>query len=331
MQAKAHFLLKFTLFIGVIAFPCPTRAQEHFETQITQVGDAQMQTIVETGFFPDRQSVVFWHDPEWSIDLLPTANKDGLFSIRIRSTEGQETFVTLPDDARQIQSVVRAPGDKAIVKVDCDSERDGFLVLDLKMGGIADDVCSSDLTISPNRRFIIFDNWIANWDDSVPHEFRLYDVLKTPKENTCGFSRSDFKHERLDVYLRGVQVFPPLAACSDNDNDQGFGFGTSFTWAPDSRKIVFAAMKGKMMNLVMITIPSSAHSRPTASIFALRGSQDVCAGATYAARDQYCDDGVIKSLRWERDSVKASFHHQFGTPLDTQFTVPVSAFVPINK
>src|SRR5665213_998459 len=140
--------LKFTLFIGVIAFPCPTRAQEHFETQITQVGDAQMQTIVETGFFPDRQSVVFWHDPEWSIDLLPPANKDGSFSMRIRSTEGQETLVTLPDEARQIQSVVRAPGDKAIVRMDCDSERDGFVVLDLKKGGIADDVCSSDLTIS---------------------------------------------------------------------------------------------------------------------------------------------------------------------------------------
>ncbi len=59
MLAKAHFLIASALFSGVITFPFHACAQEHFDTQTTQVGDAQMQTIVETGSFPDRQSVVF--------------------------------------------------------------------------------------------------------------------------------------------------------------------------------------------------------------------------------------------------------------------------------
>lgn len=209
MCSKTHFLMKSAFVTGVIAFSLHGRAQMRFDTKISQVGDAQVQANVEDGFFPDRQSGVFWHDPEWSIDLLLPADKNGVFSVRIRATGGQGILVTLPENAKQIQSVVRAPSNKAIVSTYCDSERSGVVVLDLKKGAIVDDLCSSGFTISPNRRFIVFDNWIGNWDDSVPHEFRLYDLTKTPKENTCGYSRSDTKHERFDDYLRGLQVFPP--------------------------------------------------------------------------------------------------------------------------
>lgn len=126
------------------------------------------------------------------------------------------------------------------------------------------------------------------------------------------------------------KYFPPRASCSDNDSDQGYEFGTNFTWAPDSDKIVFAVMKGKFMNLVLITMPGSAHDRPMSSIYTLKGTQDACIGATDAAGDQYCDSSVIHSLRWERDSVEASFHHQFGTRLDLQITIPTTAFEPVR-
>ena len=64
------------------------------------------------------------------------------------------------------------------------------------------------------------------------------------------------EHEKLDDFLRGIQVLPPLSgrqACSDNDGRcGGWDFGTNFTWAADSTKVVFADMKGGKMTLVLI-------------------------------------------------------------------------------
>lgn len=316
-------LVRSLIVAGLIAGSGPLAiAQQRFDTKITQVGDAQVQTLAQAGFFPDRQPVIFWHDPDWSIDLLLPTNKDDGFSLQIRPNAGKDLIVALPSRAVQIKAVLRAPNGKLIVDTDSDSERDGFLVIDLKTGTIIDDLIASDTSISPNRRFVLYDNWISNWDDSVPHEFRLYDVLRTPRENTCGFGVADRKHEKLDDFLRGIQVLPPLPglqACSDNERNLGWDFGTNFTWAADSSKIVFADMKRGKMNLVLIKMPVGTRDLPKASVYMLRGAQDVCAG------EKYCDYHVVQSLGWDGNSIKV------GTPLNLHLTIPVSAFVQIRK
>lgn len=327
MHIRAKLLIRLLIVAGVIVVSQPlTHAQKRFDTEITQIGDAQIQTMVENGFFPDRQSIVFWHDPEWSIDLLLPSNRDGVFSVRIQSRTGGGSIVALPERSRQIKSVIRAPDDRAIVSTE-GSESFGFVILDLKKAKIVDDVDSSGIQISPNRRFILFDSWFANWDESVPHTFRLYDVLKTPRENTCGYMVRHSKHEKLDDYLRGIQVYPPMPTCSDNENNLGLDDGANFAWAPDSSKIVFADAKKGVMSLVLVTMLSGTHDLPKTSVYVLKGSQDVCAGAIDAG-EKNCDYDVIQSLGWDGDSVKATFHRRIGTPHDLQLTLPVSAFVP---
>ncbi len=328
-------LVRSLIVAGLIAGSGPlANAQQRFDTKIMQIGDAQVQTLVETGFFPDRQPVIFWHDPDWNIDLLLPASKDGAFSMQIRSKAGKKLVVALPARASQIISILRAPNDNAIVYTDPDGESDGIIIINLKTGTIIDDLTMSDTSISPNRRFVLFDNWISNWDDSVPHEFRLYDILRSPRENTCGYGAADPEHEKLDDFLRGIQVLPPLSgrqACSDNDEDVGWDFGTNFTWAADSTKVVFADMKGGKMTLVLITVPLGTHDLPKASVYVLKGAQDVCAGATDAAGEKNCDDHEIKSLQWDGNLIQAVFQHQFGTPLNLHLTVPISSFIPIVK
>jgi hypothetical protein len=317
MRTVARFLILFLIVLDVAFSQFAAHAQGRFDTQVTQIGDAQAQTIVEAGFFPDRQSVVFWHDPDWSIDLVVPA-KERVFSVRVQYRKGKASLVTLPKSAMQILSVARAPGDKAIVSTDCGSECLGFVILDLKKATVVDEVGSSGIEISPNRRFILFDSWFANWDDSVPHEFRLYDVLRTPKENTCGYTVLDSKHEKLNDYLRGLQVFPSTPTCSNNEENLGFDYGGRFTWSPDSSRIVFAVMREGRMSLVLIKMPAGALDLPETSVYALKGTQDVCAG------EKYCDYRVIGSLRWDGDSVKASFQRQ------SELTLPVTAFIPAS-
>ena len=300
-------------------------AQQRFDTKITQIGDAQVQTLVETGFFPDRQPVIFWHDPEWNIDLLLPASKDGAFSMQIRSKAGKKLVVALPARAVQIKAILRAPNDKVIVYTDPDGESDGIIIIDLKTGTIIDDLTMSGTSISPNQRFVLFDNWFSNWDDSVPHEFRLYDVLRTPKGNTCGFGSGDSKHAKLDDYSRGIQVLPLLSGpCSDNERNLGWGYGFDFTWTSDSRKILFAVIRKGVMTLVVVRMPAGTHDLPKTSVYLLKDAQDVCAG------DQYCDYHAVRYLRWNGRSVEGVFR-RFGTGLDLHLTIPVSAFVPVTR
>ncbi len=327
MRNLATTLVRPLIVVGLIAILRNlASAQELLGTQITQIGDAQVQTLVQTGFFPDRQPVIFWHDPDWKVDLLLPANKEGGLLLRIRPRVGKELVVALPTRAVQIKAILRAPIDKVIVDTDSDSEREGFVIIDLETGIIVDDLVATDTSISPNRRFVLFDDWISNWDDSDPHEFRLYDVLRTPRENTCGYSTADPKHEKLDDFLRGIQVLPLLPGpCSDNDRNLGWDYGFDFTWTPDSSKVVFADVRKGRMTLVVVTMPAGKRDLPKAWLYLMKGAQDVCAG------DQYCDYHVIQSLRWDGNSVKADFQHQFGTPLNLNVTIPVSAFVPIGK
>lgn len=330
MNIRTQLLTRSFIIAGILAVPWPlANAQDLFDTEIKQIGNAQVQTLVETYFDHARQPVVFWHDPDWRIDLVLPAQKDASFSVRIRPKSGKESVVVLPERARQIRTVLRAPNNKAIVYTDSDSEREGFVIIDLRTGTIIDDVVSTDTSISPNRRFLLYDNWLSNWDDSVPHEFRLYDVFRVPRENTCGYSFVDHQHEKLDDYLRGFQVYPPMPICSDDDDNLGIEFGTNFTWAPDSSKIVFADIKNGEMSLVLVKMPVGAHDLPKTSVYVLKGTQNVCTATTDASGEKHCNYHVIQSVEWDGDLVKAEFFRRFDTALD--LSIPVSAFVPVDR
>ena len=150
MRTLAAAYLRPLIFGVLVAeLGIPANAQQRFDTKIMQIGDAQVQTLVETGFFPDRQPVIFWHDPDWNIDLLLPASKDGAFSMQIRSKAGKNLVVALPARASQINSILRAPNDNAIVYTDPDGESDGIIIINLKTGTIIDDLTMSDTSISP--------------------------------------------------------------------------------------------------------------------------------------------------------------------------------------
>jgi hypothetical protein len=278
MKSMTGFVLSWTIGIAAVTLLCsslfaqqPTGSQESerpMDTVVERVGAAEVRSVVVTGFFPTRQPVVYWHDPDWKIDLILPMTGRSPFSLRIRTKNKIELTVQLPQRAHQVNSIFRAPGDKAILGTDCDSECIGFVIVDLKQSKIIDDVVTSGTYFSPNRRFILYDNWFANWDDSVAHTYRLYDVLRTPRENTCGYEDNDPTHERLSDYLRGLQVYPEIrnhVLCDVEQTADG-SIATHFKWSEDSSKATFDVDKGGVVTRVEVTMPASTTEPPRTQV-----------------------------------------------------------------
>jgi hypothetical protein len=236
----------------------------------------------------------------------------------------------------QINSIFRAPGDKVIIEADCGGTCSGFLIVDLPRGKVIDEISCEFTKISPNRRFILYDNWFPAEAESHVNQYHLYDTTKAPRENVCSYKNNDPKHENLSDDMRGFQVYPQRPGqiiCNDveDDNNPDDNMATNFTWALDSSKIVFADVKSGVMSLILVTMPIETKDRPRTSVYALTGAEDVCAEAIDAAGEKSCDYHVIQSLGWDGDAVKAVFHHQFGAKLDLEKTIPISKFVPVSK
>ena len=310
--------------------------KQPLNTEVFHMGDSEGKRVVKGAFYPARQPEIYWRDQDISIDLIISSGGEAPYSLHVQSANGRASSVELPRDFAQVDSIYRAPEDKAIIVGECGGTCNEFAIVDLNEMHVIDDIGVENLSISPNRRFILYDNGYNLHSEDNENLYHLYDTLKTPRENTCGYRDNDPKHESLDETMRGFQVYPQKPGqlkCTfhENDEEDDDNVGTNFTWSDDSSKIVFADLKRGAMSLVLVTMPVGANDLPKTSVHGLQGTQDVCTGATDAAGEKYCDYHEIQSLGWDGDSVKASFHHQFGTPLNLGISIPVSAFVPIGK
>lgn len=314
------------------------KPEEPLGIEVKHIGRAEAASVVNTGFFPSRQPVIYWHDQDWNIDLVipPTGSENDAYSLRISSSSGAASTVLLPEVYAQIKSITRAPRDKVILDADCGGTCSGFLIVDLKEAKVIDDIGAEDVTISPDGRFILYNNGYPSHGGEHENLYHLYDTMKPPSENVCGYSRYDSKHERLVEVWRGFQVFPQKPGqifCTNKENDglDDDNMAMNFTWAADSSKIVFADVKSGVMSLVVVTMPVGTKDLPRTSVYPLTGAEDVCAGVTDSAGEKYCNYGIIQSLGWEVNAVKAVFDYQSRTKVGGQMTIPVSKFVAIGK
>jgi|SRR5580698_4701665 hypothetical protein len=303
-------------------------------SEIKHIGSAEVREVAPgSPFDPQHQPQVYWHDGDWDVDLLiPTPDVER-YRLSIGSSSKNSAIIELPKAYEQVNSVLRSPGDKAIVIEESHTGSGAFAIVDLNTGQLIDNIGMGFEFISPNRRFILYQNWYPNEATAYENMYRLYDTLKSPRENVCGYRDNDPKHESLDDGMRGFQVYPrkpgPLT-CAGPEDDDDDNMGTNFTWAPDSSKLVFADIKGGVMSLIMVMMPVGIKDQPKTLVYPLKGIEDVCAGATNAAGGSDCDYHVIQSIDWEGDVVKALFHHQFGTKFDLQLLIPISKFAPIE-
>lgn len=313
--------------------------EQPFDTQVTHIGTAEVSTVVDTGYFPSRQPKIYWHDQDWNVDLIvpPSGSENDTYSLRVRSSSGAESTVEIPEVYGQIDKIYRTPGDKVILDAECGGTCTGFLVVDLKQAKVIDNIGAEDVTISPNGRFILYDNGYPSHGGEDPGQYHLYDTVKTPLENFCGHTLVHPRNERLDEDWRGFQVFPQKPGqvyCTNKENDDldDDNVATNFVWSADSSKIVFADVKSGVMSLVVVAMPAGAKDLPQTSTYALIGAEDACKGIMDSVGERYCDYHAIKSLGWDGDTVTAAFLPRVnGRRVEMDLAVPLWKFVPISK
>lgn len=311
------------------------RTEPPFAIEIHHIRNADTATLVNTGYFPDRQPVLYWHDPEWNIDLvIPPANAaTDAYSLSIRSAPGTASTLQLPEVYGQIDSITRASGDKAVLIGECGGTCSGFLIVDLKAAKLIDDIGAEDVTISPSGRFILYDRGHPSHAPAGENIYQLYDTSKSPRENVCGWSANDPQHKTMVEDWRGFQVYPQAprqTRCSipEDPNDDNMGF--KFTWSADSGRIVFADLRSGAMSLVLVTMPTAPADLPKTSVYRLVDAENVCANSTDAAGEPGCGYNQVKSLSWNGDSVIAVLSVRSGrSSREFSLTLPPSKFTPI--
>jgi hypothetical protein len=302
---------------------------------VKKVRDAEIKTIPRSSIVvPGIQPEVYWHDSEWQVDLVIPASERDTSKLKLTSSATGSVLVDLPDTYQQISELIRGPKNKLIVLEENDRAQGHFGIVDLKTARLIDSVGVDDALVSPDGRFIFFQIG-TELPGSAQNEYRyrIYDLLKSPSANVCGFRRNDPGHKFLDPSMRGFEVFPHLTSqtpCESSDGDDD-NAGMRFLWSNDASNLVFADTRNGVMSLILIALPSDLTGSPKTFVYTLKGAQDPCAGATSAKGERVCGPNEIQSLSWAGNSVSAIFRHPIGTPPHLELVIPVSRFVSLGK
>ena len=353
-------LLSASIFAQQTASSTSTQIPEPpFATQTSHIGAAEVKTVVVTGYFPERQPVIYWHDPEWKIDLVipPAGSENDAYSLRILSSDGHSSTVEIPEVYGQINTIYRTPGDKVILDAICGGMCTSFLIVDLKQAKIIDDIGAVGVTISPNGRFVLYlSGHTARAPEQESSNYHLYDTAKSPRENYCGHVSSDPSHDKLAEFWRGFQVYPQKPGqifCTNKENDslEDNYSASDFIWSADSSKVVFADVKSGVISLIMVKMPrddrDKDHDRdhdkdhiedhdqdhrvdndwPRTFVYAFVGAENVCADA------KYCDSNNVRSIAWDGEKIKVVLiqANPAGPAIVKNLTIPLSKFVPLAK
>ncbi len=344
--------------LHIMMFAVPLSAQNcpvttEVRTICQTIGNAESVSVTSPfAAYPALQPVVYWHDDNWKIDMLPQPASDGDLRMKITSSDGREKIAELPADYAQVDSISRTPSDNAIVIADINGKITAFGLVDLKLGKLIDNFAMSPPSVSPNRRFILY----VNTDYYDYYNYRLYDTSKTPRENTCGYRENDPEHKDLDEGYRGFPVYPRKAnqtSCSDAAEkafaDESHTQLSNFVWSADSYKAVFAdLMNGNAMSLILVTMPKGendpdrdkdhdtdrgrGNDRPRTLIYSFVGAENVC-GAVGPLGKTGCDSNNVRSLAWNGDAVNVALvqANPTGPAIVKNLTIPLSKFMPIRK
>ncbi len=353
MIGKMIGLGAFSLQMLLIAAPLTAQDRSQpINSEIRHTGTAEIRSVTkDSGFFPDRQPVVYWHDEDWKIDLLPLSTPDAAYELSITSSDGKMRIVKLPEDYSQINSISKTTNDKAIVIADINGKITAFGLVDLIAGKLIDNFAMSPPSVSPNQRFILY----VNTDYYDYYNYRLYDTSKTPKENTCGYRLNDPEHKALDESYRGIQVYPrkgDQVSCSDEAlkafEDENHNLVSNVIWTSDSSKVVFADVKSGVVSLILVIMPhddhdkdhgrdkdgnhNGDHDRPRTLIYSFVGTENVC-GAVGPLGPTGCDNNNVKSIAWNGDSVNVTLvqANPTGPAIVKSLTIPIAKFVPLAK
>jgi len=318
--------------IPLSAQNCPVTTE--VRTICKQMGNVEIVSVSGPfGAYPTLQPIVYWHDDEWKIDMLPNPTSDGELRMQITSRNGSTKIVNYdPVFFAQVDSITRNPEDEAIVIGEENGTSSVFSIVDLKSGQVVAGGLLYDPSISPDRRFLLYENWY------LPHVggenlYSLYDTLKTLDENTCGYGENNFEYKKNSDQIGITQIYPHQTNCLEGEdrNDDNRNV-SNFIWADDSSKVVFANAKSGVISLILVKMPKDVKEHPHTLIYSFVGAENVC-GDVGPLGPTSCDSKKVKSIAWNGDSVNVVLvqANPTGRAILKNLTIPLSKFVPLSR
>ncbi|HEX3986016.1 MAG TPA: hypothetical protein VHX13_05330 [Acidobacteriaceae bacterium] len=99
-------------------------------------------------------------------------------------------------------------------------------------------------------------------------------MLRTPREDTCGYNENDPQDKNLDEELRGLPLYPKMAGqigCSFADHlveGKARRRVSNYLWSADSSKVIFADVSNQQSPaILLVTMPAGPHDRPRTWIY----------------------------------------------------------------
>jgi hypothetical protein len=236
--------------VRLSAAPQETSTSAHKPVIQKRVGDLL--------FDPPHAAPVSYEDDELSLRLDFSQPR---LSVVVQKKGEPQHEISLPDEMAQVDEILRAPANRALVVGWASGDVHAMTVLELKTISVSDFFYAYLPTVSPSGRYIAFVKFYPphGYDDTSGPEdhYMLYDLTRTASQNRpAGIATS-----RPDVV--GTTVYPPNIGNRDGDNlriSQGEEHSSAmqtFFWGPDSDRFVFADKYQGAVELVMARVNGS--------------------------------------------------------------------------
>jgi hypothetical protein len=249
-SARAIILVAFAMVFSGARLPAEpqgTNIVGHKPVILKRVGDL--------AFDPPHPSPVSYEDD--SISLRLNFNQPELGIIVQKKGEPQHE-IALPSEMVQVDEVLRAPANHALVIGWANGDLSALAVLDTRTTSVSDFFLGYMPTPSPDGKYLAFIKFYPphGYDDKTGPEdhYMLYDLTRAAPLNR------PVRIAASNPYVVGTTVYPPNIGNRDGDNmaidngDEHFSAMQEFFWSPDSDRIVFADKYKKALVLVMVHI-----------------------------------------------------------------------------
>jgi len=211
--------------------------------------------VGELLYDPPHPAPVSYQDDELSLRLDFSQSR---LSVIVQKKGEPQHEISLPNEMAQVDEILRAPTNRALVLGWASGDVSAIAVLDLKAAILSDFFYAYLPTVSPNGRYIAYVKFYPphGYDDPSGPEahYMLYDLTQTASQNRpAGVAAS-----RPDVV--GTTVYPPNIGNRFGDNmriSQGEEHSSAmqtFFWSPDSDRFVFADKYQGALKLVLARV-----------------------------------------------------------------------------
>jgi hypothetical protein len=258
---------------------------------------------------PRRHVLIRQQVGDWQVVVTGPRQSAGLEGVTIEAVRGDRR-VQAPLDTTATGRLARAvdrlayyaPAERLLLLTDQAHDRQGLLVVDLRAGTVIDALVGRGMTLSPDGRFVAFEEYYTRlttpwpWNETV---YRVFDVAAEPgaMHRPCPFSDDRCRGHVIHLPDR-QQVCADRAArtggsCLDPHREPQHERRSPFLWI-DSRTVALTTVDRTRERITIVTarMADGTDESPLVTAVPCEAVRVVSAGRCPSPRQAWRVDGI---------------------------------------